>query len=98
MNSVLERKPERWLISISGQIDDVEEALNAIKENQREAWGEAEPEWKSDDDDATASVKIRFIDISMVRLVNSILRNDYPNINIIANRGEYDNEDANGSV
>ncbi len=95
MNPVLERKPDRWLISITGQIDEVEDALNAIKENQREAWGEAQPEWKSDDDEATASVKIRFIDISMVRLVNSILRSDHPNIHIIANRGEYDNDVAN---
>jgi len=97
MNPVLERQPDHWLISISGQINEVEDALDAIKENQREAWGDAEPEWKSDDDDATASVKIRFIDISMVRLVNSILRSDFPDIHIIANRGEY-NENANGSV
>lgn len=97
MNPVLERKPDHWLISISGQIDEVENALNAIKANQREAWGEAEPEWQSDDDEATASVKIRFIDISMVRLVNSILRSDYSDIHIIANRGEY-NDNVNGSV
>ena len=97
MNPVLEQKPDHWLISISGQIDEVEDALSAIKENQREAWGEAEPEWESDDYDATASVKIRFIDISMVRLVSSILRSDYPDIHIIANRGEY-NDNANGSV
>ncbi len=94
MNPVLEHRPDFWHISLSGQIDDVERALKALKYYLKEAWGKAEPEWESDDDEAIASVRIRFIDISMVRLVNSILRSDHPHVRIKINGRRHFDEDA----
>lgn len=91
MNQVLENQtPDRWRVVLVGHIEDVSMALKAIEENQFEAWIGFNCD--GDDDEVTAVINLRWVDIAMVRLVGDIIRSDFPYVKIKANRGEYDNE------
>jgi len=87
MNSVLqsENNPHRWRVKFCGQIDDVEQAVEALTEVFEEAWiGFMQ---SGDDDEVTVTITLKWLDIGMTRMLGNILDSDHPDVKLIYNGG-----------
>ena len=88
MGNVLSQQhdpPRLWEIQLQGHITDVEIAIEAVIDNQREVYcshtllvGDTD----ETEDLATANISLRLRDVTMILLVGSILFDDHPNIKV----------------
>lgn len=80
-----------WKIVLIGHFEDIEQAIKAIEENQQEAWIGF---YLEGDEEQTATINLRWVDIAMTRLVKSIVETDFPYVTIKSNWGVYENDDS----
>ncbi len=79
------KTPHRWRVELTGQIDELQEALHALEYNLEEAWiGVLQ---KGDDEEATAIITLKWLDVGMTQMVRSIIESDFDGIRIIYNGG-----------
>lgn len=76
--------PRRWQIILSGQIDEVDAASQAIEQNQREVF-QNKSLTVAEDNLATVTIELKLIDPTMITLVRDILSTDFQAVTIIKN-------------
>lgn len=76
--------PRPWIIELEGHCDEVDEACDAIKQNQPARYQSHQIE-SLDDDYVTATIFLDVTDPTMITLVQSILDLDFPNVYVKRN-------------
>ena len=83
--------PHRWRVELSGHIDELQDAIDALEENLEGVWiGVLQ---QGDDDQTKAIITLKWLDKGMTQIVRSIIETDYDAIKIIYNGGVNENGD-----
>lgn len=91
MNSNLPppQTPHRWRVELSGHIDELQDAIDALEENLEGAWiGVLQ---KGDDEQVKAIITLKWLDRGMPQMVRSIIETDHETIKILFNGGVDEN-------
>ncbi len=86
--------PHRWRVALSCHIDDMEImelAINALYENLEGVWVDFIQ--KSDDDELSVTIILKWLDKGMLQIVRSIIEAKYDEVQIIYNGGVNENGD-----
>ncbi len=85
------KTPYRWRVELTGHIDELHDAVEAIEKNLEEAWiGVLQ---KSDADQTKAIITLKWLDKGMTQMVRTIIETDHEAIKIIFNGGVDENGD-----